>query len=210
MIWFSIAMVSTYTILIPIGGLLVFRKDFIGRKALSIFIVMSFFFETFFLITSTSSIRNLPFFHLYTLSEFVLLSIFFRAISGYKGIGFNILILVGSLYLIINPFLFESLKNYNAISRTVVSIAMVFFCIQFYYKIYKEEEVINLDRYPVFWIVSGLMVYLTLGLFTHLMANYILEGESDKITMMFNYSFANIGNIIKNVMIFIGLWKSNR
>lgn len=207
----GIALVSTFSIFIPLLALLVWKKKFEGYSQVLLFIVVSCIFEMFFFITSKLGVRNIAFFHLYTLVEFGCLCYFFRTVLGERSAAIlRFLSIAFAVYLVANPFLFEALDTYNSISRSLESILLTVFCLMYFYKIYVEETVMNLEDQPVFWIVTGLAIYLTVGLFSHLLAGFILKGSVDRDTLMTSYAFVQISNIIKNGLISLSAWKASR
>jgi hypothetical protein len=210
MFW-TIAHISAFSIGIPFFFLLLWRKKFEGYLGLWLFVGNSLLFELLFVWTNAMKIRNLPIFHLYTLMEFSVLYFFFLSLiplSAKKSI--KIFSIGFALYLVVNPFLFEKLTDYNSISRSLESLVLIVFCSMYFYKIYKDEEIEQLENQPEFWMVCGLLIYLTVSLFTHLLANYIVKSPSSRATIMASFAFANISNIIKNIAISIGIWKANR
>ncbi len=206
-----IAHISALSILVPLVSLLAWKKHFIGFRALFFFVSGSAAFELFFYVTSFLKIRNLPFFHLYTLFEFLSLSILIVGLlDGSKKILVRFLIFSVVMYLLINPFLWEDLNSYNSVSRSVSSLVLIFLYSSFFYKVFSEETVQHLESQPSFWFVVGILTYLIMGIFTHLVADYILKGSIRKDTLLTSYAFVHVSNILKNVAISVGIWKANR
>jgi hypothetical protein len=114
------------------------------------------------------------------------------------------------IYLLVNPFVWEPLNTYNSISRSLESILLIVYSSLYFYKIYQEEKIEQLEKQPEFWCVAGIVIYLAMGLFTHLLADFILSYDADKETLMTSYSFVHASNIIKNLMIASGIWIANR
>lgn len=207
----AISVVSTFSIFIPLLALVGFRRRFLGYKAILVFIACSAGFEMLLFVLNSLKVVNMPFFHLYTLVEWTCLCFYFRTVLDrrYRATLDTLAILMG-VYLLVNPLLFEPLYTYNSIARSIESIVLTFFCIVYFYSIYREESVMYLDEQPAFWIVTGLTVYLTVGLCSHLLARHILAGSVDRDTLMTSYAFVQVSNTVKNLLIAFGVWKLNR
>jgi hypothetical protein len=204
----AIANISTFSILVPLAFVVFVKGRFVGRLALSFFVIGSAVFEAFFYLTSFYKFRNLPYYHLYTLFEFVSLScLAVIIIEQEKSLWMKVLIIATSMYLIVNPFVWENLNYYNSISRSVASIVLLLMFLLYFFKVYKEEAVVHLERQPSFWLVSGIMIYLAMGLFTHLLADSVLINLDGTDTFLTSYAFVQLSNIVKNIAITFGIWK---
>ena len=206
----SLATLSGFSIIFPAMAFLVFcplkTKSIIILKY---FVFGSVVFELFFTITSWNSIYNVAFSYPYTLFEGLSLIAFFLFILE-KRESMVIVLLISYVFLfIIDSISFEPLQSilsFNPFARSFNSLLMVSLSFLYYFQIYRQEKIIELDKDPSFYFVSGLLLYFSTSFFTFLFSAEIFELTNDKIeTSWFFHSISNIG---KNTLLTIGIWQA--
>jgi len=63
------------------------------------------------------------------------------------------------LLALINIFFIQKPENFHSYTYLLGSLMIIYYCCNFYYELIKTVQYINLARYPLFWIVSGLLFY---------------------------------------------------
>ncbi len=124
-------------ILLPII-IAIIRKKYWGppEKVVFIYLLLSVLFNVLAALLAARSINNLPFLHLYTVLEFLLITVFFyvsttgkneRKIIRYLWIIFPVIALINILHL-------NSIFLYNQIPRSIGAIIVLILCIHFFMK----------------------------------------------------------------------------
>jgi hypothetical protein len=137
---------------------------------------------SFELVTSayaTVQANNLMYIHLFTLLEFVLLSIFFDNIFKYLQAKFNNrkITYIISIFVVLNSLFIQGLDSYNSISSTICSIVILSYCI---YTFLLLIDYLAIRIYAlVKWIVIGLFIYHTISLTILAFGNVIVSISSD-------------------------------
>jgi hypothetical protein len=107
------------------------------------------------------------------------------------------------LFAIVN-FLFIQEKFVNGYNRTLQSLIIILFSLIFFYKLLKELPSQQLQKLPVFWIVSGIFFSHAGQLSISATTNYLIQVANDNMIVgwMIHYSLT----IIANILIAYGVW----
>lgn len=147
-------------------------------------------------------------FHVFTVLEFFLLSLFFA--SFFKSY-FNPFI----IYLIIPVFFIVAYLDYringlNSISNfstSVESIILSLYALFFYYYALKKLIFENLLSTPVFWINTAVLFYFSGNFVLFVFGNYLTRVDGD--TYIFLWAIIHsFFNVLYNVFLTIGFWKA--
>lgn len=201
--------ISAATIFLPITISVVKFKILENElKTLSIFLYIAAVFEIIFITLANYSINNLPFFHLWTIIEFFLLGlIFYRVFTHHlskKAIIVTIIAFVA--FAVINALFIQTIYEFNTIARAVESFLLILLALLFFYKVFQESTVMRLEKYPMFWINSGILVYFCGSFFLFIFSNYILEQSRNELYAYWGIHSAL--NIVLNLFFAMGLWYS--
>ncbi len=199
--------VSAWIIIIPslIGTIYYTRFD-AGLRVITIHVLIACTIEITSTLMGKWKLNNLPLLHFYTLSEFILLYLFFdifwrdrfpkwllRCIAA----GFVIFSLINSLFI-------QSIFVFNNYARALEAFLMIIFSLLSFYKLSMEGPDSPWAG-PVAWISAGILVYFS-GAFTlFVLSNYILPmGYRLNIQIWAVHSFLSI---VLYISISIGLWR---
>ncbi len=146
-------------------GLFHFRKQQKALKILSAFAVFCAVTELVNLvIVMKYKINVFPLHHTYTVIEFscalIISSIILYPAKNDRIRYFFIFVLVLSFTLIDLTF-FESLDMLNSIPRVIEGLTMIAVSILFFYKIFVTPEVVDILKYPYFWLFTGWLIYFS-------------------------------------------------
>lgn len=131
-------------------------------------------------------INNLPVLHVYTVFEFVLLSLCYRKLLAPRMKGW--IYIVMSLFVVfcmVNSMFLQSIYKYNSYARSVSAILVSVYAIQ-YFKHTLDSSIQSATLHKVFsWINAGLLIYFAGSFFLFLLANQIL-GDFFMNTIVWN------------------------
>lgn len=158
------------------------------------------------LLLTYAGIDNLFVGNIYRVLEFVFLAwVYYLALELKNRNTFFAVIIFLIVCLLANLFFFQGLLNSNSISKTIVSLSGIVFSLLFFYKITKELVIVNLTSLPMFWINSAVLFYFSGNLFLFMFDSYILT-HLQEVSEQY-WLLHNLLNIIKNILLAIGLWQ---
>lgn len=100
---------------------------------------------------------NLFLLHIYTIFEFILLTLIFKPVL--KPLIFKSLLILFPLFAAINSIFFERLNSTNVLNRSIGAFILMFYALSFFTKTLKEMKIIRLEQEPLFWISIGVLFY---------------------------------------------------
>lgn len=155
------------------------------------------------------SVNNLPLLHLYIIVEFALLGWMYH-LYLYKLLGrylIPLIIVAFCTFSIINSLFIQSIFTFNTYARAIENLLLILLSLAYFYKMLKELKVKYLEKDPMFWINSGILVYFSGNLFIFIFSNYILPHKS--LNMLFWSIHATL-NLFIYTFYAIGLWLSRQ
>ena len=87
-------------------------------------------------------------------------------------------------------------------------IILIVYCILYCYRLLVDLPVQHLQRVPMFWFNSAILIFNAGTLFLFLFASYLVEVLNNDLLIY--WSFHNILNIIQHLIVIIGLWQDLR
>lgn len=203
-------------VLIYISSLIVIAPllIFIGRwsrlsavqKLLGWLIVFTFLIQVPSFALWLQSKNNLPFVHLYTLGEVVLLSLIYWTQFDNKLLKKGVLIVSASLLLfsIINSVFIQSIYTFNSNAATLENCVLIFYSLIYFNQLLRAPELSDLGANPMFWINAGVLVYFSGSLIVFLTSNYLIPKSSDLQSAV--WSLHSVINIVHYLIYAIALW----
>ncbi|RFZ84084.1 hypothetical protein DYU05_00135 [Mucilaginibacter terrenus] len=172
-----------------------------------------FWFALFsFVINGTSIIcsqgfhlRTTGFIHLYTVFEFVFLSVYFAEIYGPKKR--NIIYGLATLFVlfcIANTLFWQSTMIMNSYTRSVGAIILIGYSLVYFFKQDVHEETIEWSSEGLNWITAGLLLYYSCSLFMFIFFNYLLV-PSTIVSIIWDVH--NLILLIEYILFAIGFYK---
>lgn len=188
-------------------GIWKFKSIKKARPEILLFLGLSAFFEILSRALYSKSVNNLPYLHLYTFLEFLVVSSFYYStlatVTGKKAL--RILIVLFSLWAVINAFFVQGLYAYNSYVRPLECLIIMAFSLVFYYKMLNELETQTPIQNSDFWINTGFFLYFS-GSFVLFVLSNVLTSESYELNMTAWAMHAFLMGIL-HTLIIIGLWK---
>ena len=190
-------------IIFGLGCFLYIRKRIDSKYIPIIFLALSSLFCDLLSYFLVYQIKNsMPAIHLYgVLHGSCLVWFFYLNLNKSKSV-----LLIGGLYLgcyVLNSIFFESIWTYNVMAKVTQNILFLIMSFWFFYHIYRQESIDELEKNGIFWIVVGILFYHAGAFFSSLFALKILSGRDN---LFGSWHIHNIANQIKNVLILIGIW----
>ncbi len=203
-----ISLLSAATILLPLIIYLVKpQKAIPGRRWLFYFLLWSLFWECFFGITAYHKIHNLAGFYPYFLGEYLILFFLFSEVLGRKTFKldfWNISAGLIVIFLVVNPFLIQSWKQYNSYGGALANVAILYYSFRYYFKTYEEEKILLLNRDSVFLIISSLFFFFANSFMATLTYNLAVESY---LPIGYHLHFFKVfANAVKNFVLAYALW----
>ena len=197
--------VSALSVLFPI--LVSIRRyngyDRIGQRLVS-FLYLSALFDLAGLITASYKVNNLPLFHLFTLIEVLFFGwVYAQAFEQIwlKKITNGFTVIVASL-IVYNALALEGVWQFNSITKTAESVLLIVLSLLLFRQLLLQNEVMFLDRHPLFWLNSGVLLYFAGNLFVFMLQHTI----ADSAQKGYVYGIVHSGiNILANLLFGIAL-----
>lgn len=186
-------------------GLVNLRSTHPLLKSLWLLICLAFIFDIF-----QVSIRFLSneFGNAYGLVQFIfLLRVYYLAFDSKAFKGFASIGLAYIAFFLVDLFFFQP-GQLSSFSITLTSLVFIIFSILYFLKLMRDLPTIQIQRLPMFWINTAVLVYFAGSFFVFLLRDYLIEVLHDNQIMY--WSFHNMLNITKNLLFAIGLWQGNR
>ena len=143
------------------------------------------------LIVKSGSDNNLFLFHFYTPIEYALFAWLYFTSFETKSIRKFILFSVPAFVLtsVFVSLLVQPITSNNSLMVMLESLVMVVLAILFFREVIVLQRVPMLQRYPLFWLNTGLLFYFVGSIFFEGFSNYSLEISNDLARRVYFVSF---------------------
>lgn len=146
--------------------------------------------------------------HLYQLFGTAFISVFFYHAIQWPTLK-RTFIFINILYFIFSlvNLLFLQKSSLHSYSQTLQSIIILFLCIIFYFKLLKELPTQQIQKLPLFWIVSGFFFSYAGKLVIYAITHYMIAiGDDFILISIFHVSLTLIAYLIMAV----GVWLNDK
>ncbi|HEY0742460.1 MAG TPA: hypothetical protein VGD40_13390 [Chryseosolibacter sp.] len=143
-------------------------------------------------------------FNAYFLIFFVLLAWFYSDVlqttRGKRTVqwGLGIYLLT---YIVIAIF-FQAFNEYQTLMWTLSGAICIIYSISYFISVFSAVRPMN--DFGLLWINSGILFYFSFNLFLFIMSSYVLTKLEPELSLIV-WSFHNVNNIIKNILIGLGI-----
>lgn len=199
--------ISTFVpcfVLVPlIVGLINFPRHKKYDRIIFFYIIISGMVDLVVSVLAYNRINNLPVFHVFTVIEFILLSLFFNSIYKRKIYSIITFITIGIFILlaILNSFFLQDLYKFNTYTRSVEAIILICYCVYYFYHLISSNEDVN---YSVTWHVSGMFIYFSASSILFIMSNVTLTINKELNWILWHIHSAML--LIMYIFITIGFY----
>ncbi len=177
--------------------------DRLGRSLVS-FLYVSALFDLAGLTTFHYKVNNLPLFHLFTLIELLFFGWLYA--QAFEQIWLsnivNGLTVLVAAFIVYKALLPDGMWRFNSVSKTAESVYLIVLSLLLFRQLLLQREVMFLDRHPLFWLNSGVLLYFAGNLFVF-MLQHAIAGSAQK---GYVYGIVHSGiNILANLLFGIAL-----
>ena len=199
----SIMSIAPFAIFVPLAfSIRRIRQGSDVQRWLSIVIIVYAIAEFLFFFTGKHLHQNnLYLTHIVPVVEFALLIWFFRVILSEKII--KTLIVLFTILSIFNVLFLESLTEFNTIARAVEALILIIVSLMYFYRLLRDLNEQYLERSPLFWIATSILIYFSGSFFIFIYGNYIMP--SAKLSLTF-WAIHALFSILKYILFTIALW----
>jgi hypothetical protein len=200
--------VSALSSIIPLLALpFVFRKVQLFLIPIACLILISVSIDVTNYIRFEEGKNNLDLFHIFTIVEFTLITVYYSLFFRPYIKSLYLLIMV-PVFLVV-AFIDYRINGLNAIdnfSTSVESILLSLFALSAFFIVMQKMLFESILDTTFFWVNTGILIYFSGNLFLFVFSNYLnASPEANALAMWTIHSFLNI---LYNLLISIGFWKT--
>jgi hypothetical protein len=211
MIYFLL-IITSLSIIFPFG-MAIWRYKYLptsGKVLYAYLWVSIIIFEIAAWYTSLNGIQNHFLFNIFSPIEFLLLSCIYWL--EFKTLRFRrILVVIVSLIFSFqvgsNIIFWESFNRFNSVANALPNLGLMLFVILYFYELLMEQKIIKLSTFPMFWISSGVIFYVSINFFLFIFGEFVMFNSSEEIYNL-DAIIQAISNITYRIFLTIGLWFS--
>ncbi|OEK00276.1 hypothetical protein BFP97_01550 [Roseivirga sp. 4D4] len=121
---------------------------------------------------------------------------------------FNAISIGFLLFAVLNSLFIQPLDVFNSNTITVSSVLYILLSITYFHQLLRGTALLALERTPMFWLNTGVLIYYSGTLLLYVMVNYVAGlGETAKVSISL-WALNILFNIILNVFYALALWVS--
>ena len=201
--------VSTTSALIPVFiGFIRFKRLSPLQRFLVVIVSLSFLVDTAGGILLNNRTNNLPLYNAYALVNFNLLWFLYqKEIPKLKNRiiwGSQIAI---NLFAFVNVWFIQYILSFNSNLILLCSISFIVLACYSFYQLLIEIKFTRLEKNPIFWINSGVIVYYSSTLILFLLSNQINDADTNAYNLhLASWGLNSFFNVLLNTAYSIALW----
>lgn len=201
--------VSDFSILAPVAaGIIRYKGLNETLKLFTWFIFISVLFEASLFYTNSKGINNLAILNVFVIVQYCFFTWVFRRAFGSYAIrkGMVAVLVCFTAFALLNLFFLQGVRQFNTWSLGLMCMLLLLVILLFFYELFNDGNVQRLERYPMFWVASGALIYFAGNLFLFIFINYVLA-QSNALAYA-EWGIHSGLNIISNLCYAVGLWLS--
>lgn len=137
---------------------------------------------------------------IFTICEFAIFGAYFYLAIINKSIRKLILVLsLLVLAFLVVTFIKSDKNSFDSVSASTESITLIVFCIFFFFEEINKPMPYLMYAFPNFWIVLGILIFMSATLFLFIIANKLSPQEQTKYWVI-----TRVANIVSNIIFIIG------
>lgn len=192
---------------VPVAIGLARKKYFnTSEKILLWFVVASALSDVIAFVLQRQDINNMFLFHIYTVVEFTLISLFYvKVISNPRITPF----IIGALFPFLCVAVYEFITNRNGldvICTTTESIVLMLYAILGFSSMLKNPVQSRVVAIPLFWFNTAVLLYFAGNLFLFVFSNYMQSHFGNQFNGL--WRIHSVMSIIFYLLIGTGFWKT--
>ncbi len=197
----SIALASHGSCLLPLILTLLKRPSSRAIHLVRILTAASFIFDTISLYYGRQGINSYPVNNAFLLVQFIILLLIYREAFGWR---YRPVYVAGAVYTAlfgVNYLFVQSPYTLNSYAYTVSGVILMVLSLLYFRYLLKNLPEPHVHRSPLIWINIAVLVYFGGNLFLFMLYNFFASGI---------WILHNMLNIIKNILLFVAVWQSQR
>lgn len=209
MLEFAHTIIAVLSVTTAIVSMYLYKYANKKEKVFIYYIIAIGFFELFaiVLLKIMSDGNNLPGLHLYTLFQFVLLTLFFNACLKELSSRFKYkwVLAIGVIGIIANSLFVQSIFTYNSYSKSAVELYVIIMSLVLFTLFLKDKtnEQVNMKASVSF--VSAVFLQSAVSIILYIYSNDIMEMKASLRDLLFYLRI--VINYISLFMILFGMWQ---
>lgn len=150
--------------------------------------------------------NTLPGLHIYTLAEGVILLLFYSQLllKKIRPAFFWIIIVLFSLFTILNSIFLQSIFEINSNARTVEALLILGCAILSYFYLFESED-IAIPKQALLWINSAIFLYFSISLFFFIFGNYFMQNYPMSVNKLI-WDMHKVFHLIFQIILARGIW----
>lgn len=204
----NLTLVSSISILIPfVSAIIRYRQMDHTQRLLVLTILASLITEIIANYLWFQGRNNITFYNIYAFVNFIILIEIYRYNStNLRKTGLRYLQLFIILSAVINASFFQSLKVFNSNIITPGAFVMVVLALNYFFKLLKEIRYQKLEKNPLFWINTGVLLYFSGTLILFLLSGIFDDKELAQEIALAAWGLNSSFNIILNILYTAAIW----
>lgn len=186
MSYFFISVFVPLFILVPFGlGIISVSRFYRSDRLIFVYIVLSGVVNAVVSFMASRGINNMPVFHIFTVVEFTIISLFYMTIYTNK-IQLRIVkvvLLLFILFSITNSFFIQPITSFNTYSRSLGAIILILYCVVYFQQLI--STVMDFNN-PNIWYASGIFIYFSSSFLIFIMSNLTLTIRKELNFILWN------------------------
>ncbi len=183
------------------------KKSLDSLKWFTYYLSISFCIQIIAKSLGINKIPNLPLLHLYSLLEFIIISIFYKKVlveeTGFQK-WINYILGIGSVLIIANSLFLQPLTAFNSNAKAFSQIMIIGYAIYYYFSILHERTnattVLNL-------LNAAILIYFAGSFFVFMFSDLLLK-QLDKDTQLLFWIFNALLYLVFQLIVIFAGWKA--
>jgi hypothetical protein len=198
---------SMYSVIIPLTIGLFRRKYFnSGEKILLYLVGLSALADFGGSILQMQNINNMYVFHIYTVIEFSVISLFYIKIIPNRRLTYFVIALM-SLFLCVAVYDYINNKDQmDDLSTSTESIIVIFYAVLGFSSLLRNPVQSRVIAIPLFWLNTALLLYFAGNLFLFIFSNYMQQHYKGEFREL--WGIHSIMSILFYLLMSTGFWKT--
>jgi hypothetical protein len=96
----------------------------------------------------------------------------------------------------------QSYSEYQTFMWTITGVITLVYSISYFLSVFSAQQ--PMENFGLLWINSGILFYFSFNLFLFVMSSYVLTQLAPELSKLI-WSFHNVNNIVKNVLLAMGI-----
>lgn len=173
-------------------------------KWFNAFLILGFIVQISMLVLYMQRFNNLPFVHLYTLLEFIFLSLFYKNIlqkETFLKKYFTVFIISISILIVLNSIFLQNIYTFNSNTKTLTQLIYISYALAYFFQALFDRNALSK---LLNWINSAILLYYAGSLFIFMASSAFFQ-----LTEMYRFFWVinALLYLIFQLLLFIALWQ---